>query len=71
VKVLFSGIQPTGLLHIGNFYGAIRNWVELQRKYKSYISVVDLHAITIAYEPEEMSLPGFSTPSPPWGSWNG
>jgi tryptophanyl-tRNA synthetase len=54
VKVLFTGIQPTGLLHIGNYYGAIRNWIELQYKYKSYISVVDLHAITIEYDPEEM-----------------
>jgi tryptophanyl-tRNA synthetase len=54
VKVLFTGIQPTGLLHIGNYYGAIRNWVELQYKYESYISVVDLHAITIEYDPTEM-----------------
>jgi len=54
VKVLFTGIQPTGLLHIGNYYGAIRNWVELQYKYESYISVVDLHAITIEYDPKEM-----------------
>jgi tryptophanyl-tRNA synthetase len=54
VKVLFTGIQPTGLLHIGNYYGAIRNWIELQYKYESYISVVDLHAITIEYEPQEM-----------------
>jgi tryptophanyl-tRNA synthetase len=54
VKVLFTGIQPTGLLHIGNYFGAIRNWVELQHRYRSFISVVDLHAITIPYEPEEM-----------------
>jgi tryptophanyl-tRNA synthetase len=54
VKVLFTGIQPTGLLHIGNYFGAIRNWVELQYKYKSFISVVDLHAITIEYDPREM-----------------
>jgi tryptophanyl-tRNA synthetase len=54
VKVLFTGIQPTGLLHIGNYYGAIRNWTELQYRYESYISVVDLHAITIEYDPEEM-----------------
>ena len=54
MKVLFTGIQPTGLLHIGNYYGAIRNWVELQYKYESYISVVDLHAITIEYDPKEM-----------------
>lgn len=54
MKVLFTGIQPTGLLHIGNFFGAIRNWLELQHKYRSYICIVDLHAITIAYEPAQM-----------------
>ncbi len=54
MKVLFTGIQPTGLLHIGNYFGAIRNWVELQYKYRSYISVVDLHATTVTYEPREM-----------------
>jgi len=54
VKVLFTGIQPTGLLHIGNYFGAIRNWVQLQYKYRAYISVVDLHAITVAYDPQEM-----------------
>jgi len=59
VKVLFTGIQPTGLLHIGNYYGAIRNWVELQHKYESYISVVDLHAITIEYDPSEMRSSSF------------
>ena len=52
--VLFSGIQPTGLLHIGNYFGAIRNWVELQHKYRSIYSIVDYHAITIAYEVKEM-----------------
>jgi tryptophanyl-tRNA synthetase len=59
VKILFTGIQPTGLLHIGNYYGAIRNWVELQHKYESYISVVDLHAITIDYDPKEMENNSF------------
>ncbi len=54
MKVLFTGIQPTGLLHIGNYFGAIRNWVQLQYKYRAYISVVDLHAITVAYDPQEM-----------------
>jgi len=54
VKVLFTGIQPTGLLHIGNYFGAVRNWVSLQHQYRTYISVVDLHAITIQYEPREM-----------------
>ncbi|MBN1838040.1 MAG: tryptophan--tRNA ligase, partial [Spirochaetales bacterium] len=54
MKVLFTGIQPTGLLHIGNYFGAIRNWVELQHRYRSFVSVVDLHAMTIQYEPAGM-----------------
>jgi tryptophanyl-tRNA synthetase len=54
VKVLFTGIQPTGLLHIGNYFGAVRNWVRLQHQYRTYISIVDLHAITIQYDPKEM-----------------
>ena len=54
MKVLFTGIQPTGLLHIGNYFGAVRNWVSLQRQYRTYISIVDLHAITIQYDPKEM-----------------
>jgi tryptophanyl-tRNA synthetase len=52
--VLFSGIQPTGLLHIGNYFGAIKNWVELQHRYQSIFCVVDYHAITIQYEVAEM-----------------
>ncbi|MBN2736679.1 MAG: tryptophan--tRNA ligase [Spirochaetales bacterium] len=54
MKILFSGIQPTGKLHIGNFFGAIKNWVNIQHDYKSYFSVVDYHSITIKYDPEEM-----------------
>jgi tryptophanyl-tRNA synthetase len=54
VKVLFTGIQPTGDIHLGNYFGAIANWVRLQHQYISYISVVDLHAVTIPYEPSEM-----------------
>jgi tryptophanyl-tRNA synthetase len=54
VKVLFTGIQPTGLLHIGNYFGAVRNWVRLQHQYRTYVSIVDLHAITISYEPAGM-----------------
>ncbi len=53
MKVLFSGIQPTGELHIGNYFGAIRNWVAVQNDYQTYISIVDLHSITISYEPVE------------------
>lgn len=51
---VFSGIQPTGAIHIGNYLGAIRNWVRLQQQYESYFCIVDFHAITIAYEPKEM-----------------
>jgi tryptophanyl-tRNA synthetase len=54
VKVLFTGIQPTGEIHLGNYFGAIANWVRLQHDYTSFISVVDLHAITIPYEPADM-----------------
>ena len=54
MKVLFTGIQPTGDLHLGNYFGAIANWVRLQHEYTSYISVVDLHSLTIPYEPADM-----------------
>lgn len=47
-----SGIQPTGNLHIGNYLGALVNWVELQRQYEAYFCVVDLHALTQRPEPE-------------------
>ncbi|MFA6146235.1 MAG: tryptophan--tRNA ligase [Patescibacteria group bacterium] len=51
---LFSGIQPTGLLHIGNYFGAIKNWVKLQEKYPSIFCIVDYHAITVPYDPKTM-----------------
>lgn len=54
-KVVFSGIQPTGEIHIGNYVGAIRNWVELQDKYDCLFCVVDYHAITVPYEAEQMA----------------
>jgi tryptophanyl-tRNA synthetase len=51
---IFSGIQPTGELHIGNWLGAVRNWVELQDRYDCIFCIVDLHAITGAfYDPAE------------------
>ena len=52
-KILFSGIQPTGDLHIGNYLGALKNWVDLQDQYDCFYSIVDLHAITIDYDPEK------------------
>lgn len=48
---VLSGIQPTGNLHLGNYLGAIRNWVATQEQYDNYFCVVDLHAITVPYEP--------------------
>ena len=47
-KRIFSGIQPTGLVHIGNYLGAIKNWVKLQNEYDSIFCIVDLHALTIS-----------------------
>ena len=46
-KRIFSGIQPTGNLHLGNYLGAIKNWVNLQGDIFSISSIVDLHAITV------------------------
>ena len=51
-KRIFSGAQPTGNLHIGNYLGALRNWVALQHEYESFFCVVDLHAITIPQDPK-------------------
>lgn len=51
-KTLFSGIKPTGIPHLGNYLGALKNWVELQTSYQGIYSVVDYHAITIAIEPK-------------------
>lgn len=51
---IFSGIQPSGNLHLGNYLGAIRNWVKLQGEYDSIFCVVDLHAITIPQDPEAL-----------------
>jgi tryptophanyl-tRNA synthetase len=51
---LISGIQPTGLTHIGNYLGAIKNWVNLQNKYESFFFIADYHAITIPFQPKEM-----------------
>ncbi|MFL6463995.1 MAG: tryptophan--tRNA ligase [Bryobacteraceae bacterium] len=52
---VFSGIQPTGNLHIGNYLGALKNWVEIQSSYQSIFCIVDLHAITVYQEPAELS----------------
>jgi tryptophanyl-tRNA synthetase len=51
---IFSGIQPSGELHIGNYLGAVKNWVELQHRYDSFFCIVDYHAITVPYEPDDL-----------------
>ena len=53
-KRVFSGIQPSGDPHIGNYIGAIRNWVADQEEYDNTFCVVDQHAITASYDPEEL-----------------
>jgi tryptophanyl-tRNA synthetase len=51
---IFSGVQPTGNLHLGNYLGAIRNWVALQQDYECIFCIVDLHALTLPQDPEEL-----------------
>jgi tryptophanyl-tRNA synthetase len=52
---VLSGVQPTGNLHLGNYFGAIRNWVEIQSQYDNYFCVVDLHAITVPHNPATLA----------------
>lgn len=54
MKTLFSGIRPSGVIHIGNYLGAIKNWIALQDDYKSIFCVVDMHAITTDFNPQEL-----------------
>src|SRR3954454_2028219 len=51
---VFSGMQPTGNLHIGNYLGALKNWVRIQNDYECIFCIVDLHAVTIYQEPAEL-----------------
>ena len=60
-KRILSGVQPTGDLHLGNWLGAIKNWVDLQKENETFFCVVDLHAITANYEPKELSKNTLST----------
>ena len=54
-KRVLSGVQPTGVLHLGNWIGAISNWIPLQKTHETFLCVVDLHAITIPHNPKELS----------------
>ncbi len=53
-KKIFSGVQPTGNLHLGNYLGAIKNFVDLQNKFECVYCIVDLHAITNRQDPKEL-----------------
>ena len=54
MKRIFSGIQPTDNLHLGNYLGAVRNWVRMQKDYDCIFCVVDMHAITLWQDPAEL-----------------
>jgi tryptophanyl-tRNA synthetase len=53
-KRVLSGVQPTGSLHIGNYLGAMKQWVQIQNEYDCFFCVVDLHAITVPQNPEKL-----------------
>ncbi len=53
-QTVFSGIQPSGTLHIGNYLGAIKQWIPLQQDHEAYFCIVDLHAITVPYDASQL-----------------
>ncbi len=54
-SLVFSGMQPTGNLHLGNYLGAMRNWLKLQAEYRCLYCIVDLHAMTMDFEPQQLA----------------
>jgi len=60
-KRVLSGVQPTGVLHLGNYLGAIRQWVANQDQYDNYFCVVDMHAITSPHVPKELTKDSYRT----------
>ena len=54
-KRIFSGAQPTGNVHLGNYLGALKNWVALQHEYESFFCIVNLHAITVTHDPKQLA----------------
>ena len=60
-KIIFSGIQPSGMLTLGNYLGALKNWKEMQEEYNCVYSVVDMHAITVRQEPAKLRQQIIST----------
>jgi len=55
MKRIFSGAQPTGNVHLGNYLGALRNWVALQHEYESFFCIVNLHAVTVPQDPKVLA----------------
>ena len=53
-KQVLSCIQPTGEMHLGNYFGAVKNWVDLQSKYDCIYGIVDYHALTMPYDPKKL-----------------
>jgi len=58
---VFSGIQPSGIIHIGNYVGAIKNWIKIQQEHDSIFCIVDYHAITVSYDFKKMPDTIFNT----------
>src|SRR4028118_1382167 len=58
---VLSGVQPTGNMHLGNYFGAIRNWVESQNQYENYFFVADLHAIPAPHNPATLASDTYTT----------
>lgn len=54
MKTVLSGIQPTGNLHLGNYLGAVRNWIDLQDSHRCFFGIMNLHAITLPQDPQEL-----------------
>ena len=67
----FSGIKPSGDIHLGNYLGAVKRWVDDQDRYDNIYCVVDLHAMTVPFEPDQLrrrqrdTTPGFALPGGP------
>jgi len=55
MKTIYSGVQPTGIIHLGNYFGAIHNWLQLQKDYNCIFSIVDLHALTVENDPVQLN----------------
>ncbi|KAF3629950.1 hypothetical protein FXO38_27425, partial [Capsicum annuum] len=53
-KRIVSGVQPTGSIHLGNYLGAIKNWIRLQDTFETFFFIVDLHAITLQYDAQQL-----------------